>query len=379
MDTMSELVKALEDSNRQFEKFKERIEARIIDGETKEAKRNRPRMGGSYGIDPDQKAASEALNRYVKSGDDAELKSLSTGSGPDGGYAVPKVIDGMIEDVAINISPIRQVSQVVQISTPDYHRLVTTGGTGSGWVDESEARPETDSPALSNISPPMGEIYANIGATQVMLDDALFNADQWIAENAGVEFARAEGAAFINGTGVKQPLGFLMSPSAATADGSRDFGTLEYVATGASGAFKTLSATVNPVDDLFTLVSKLKAQYRRDACWIMNKKTLFAIMGFKDYQGRFVFSPATAPGMQDTLMGYPIYEAEDMPDYTTSNAMAIAFGNFKRGYLIADRVGTRVLRDPFSAKPKVMFYITKRLGGCVLNSECIKLLKFGTA
>jgi HK97 family phage major capsid protein len=137
-----------------------------------------------------------------------------------------------------------------------------------------------------------------------------------------------------------------------------------------SGAFKTLSSTVNPCDDLFTLVSKLKAGYRTNAVFVMNKKTLFAVMGFKDYQRRYVFNPATAPGMQDTLLGYPIVEAEDMPDYTTSGNLAIAFGNFQRGYLIVDRIGTRVIRDPFSLKPYVGFYTTKRLGKRRLNRNC---------
>ena len=210
-----------------------------------------------------------------------------------------------------------------------------------------------------------------------MLDDVAFNAESWLADQASTEFARAEGAAFVSGNGVNQPKGFLSQAIAATADGTRAFGTLEYIPTGVSGAFKTLTSTVNPVDDLFTLASKLKAEYRKGAVWVMSKATLFQIMGFKDYQGRFVYSPATAPGMQDTLLGYPIVEAEDMPG-VAANSLSIAFGNFNRGYLIVDRIGTRVLRDPFSSKPNVCFYVTKRLGGCVLNSECIKLLKFST-
>lgn len=380
VDYTQELLKAVQDGNKEFANLKARVEAM----ETLDAKRNRPKFGAALDdASPDATEHKKAFFNYVRRGEtgnllDLQQKAMSVGSGPDGGFAVPKVIDGMMEDVAVNISPIRAIAQVVQISTPDYHKLVNKRGTASGWVGETDARPETNSSQLVDINPPMGEIYCNVAATQQMLDDVYFNADQWIAEEAGVEFARAEGAAFISGDGVNQPMGFLSVPSAAQADSVRAFGTLEYVATGSSGAFKTLSQTVNPVDDLFTLVSKLKAAYRKNACWVMSKSTLFQIMGMKDYQGRFVFNPATAPGMQDTLLGYPIYEAEDMPAIG-ANSFSIAFGDFRRGYLICDRIGTRVLRDPFSAKPKVLFYCTKRLGGTVLNSEAIKLLKFGAS
>lgn len=378
MDMDNEVLKALSESNKLFDEFKGKVFSRLDQLETKEAKARRPWLGSSEHLDSDQREGLRALKSYMRSGDYSDLKALGTTGGPDGGFAVPKVIDGMIEDVAVNISPIRQIAQVVQISTQDYHKLVNMRGATTGWVGETEARPSTSTSQFADIAPPMGEIYANIPATQVMLDDVFFNAEQWIATEAGTVFARDEGAAFVNGTGVKQPKGFLNYTKAATADGSRDFGTLEYVATGVSGDFKTLTSTVNPVDDLFTLVSKMKREYRNDAVWVMNKATLFRVMGMKDYQGRFVFSPAMAPNMQDTLLGFPIYEAEDMPD-VAANSYSIAFGNFKRGYLIVDRVGTRILRDPFSNKPYVMFYVTKRLGGGLLNSECIKLLKFGTS
>jgi HK97 family phage major capsid protein len=303
------------------------------------------------------------------------VKSLAALTGSDGGYAVPKVIDGMIEQVAVNVSPIRKIAQVVQISTQDYHKLVDTRGTSSGWVGETATRTSTNTPTLADINPPMGELYAFPQATQVMLDDVFFNAEAWLADSVGTEFARAEGAAFVSGTGVAQPKGFTQYTTVATADATRTFGQLEYVGTGSSGAFRTLSSTVNPADDLFNVVSKLKAAYRAGASWVLNKKSLFAIMAFKDYQGRYVFSPAAAPGMSDSILGYPVVEAEDMPDYTTASALAVAFGNFKRGYIVVDRVGTRVIRDPFSNKPYVGFYTTKRLGGAVLNSECIKFIK----
>ena len=216
---------------------------------------------------------------------------------------------------------------------------------------------------------------SNPQATQQMLDDVFFNAESWLAEQIATEFARAEGAAFVAGTGVNQPKGFLTYATAATGDATRAFGTIEIVGTGSSGAWKTLSGTVNPVDDLFTLVSKMKAAYRQGSVWVMAKSSLFEVMAQKDYQGRYVFNPTTAPGVEDTLLGYPIVEAEDMP-VRAASSLSLAFANFKQGYLIVDRVGTRVIRDPFSNKPYIGFYTTKRVGGAVTNSECIKLLKF---
>lgn len=385
MDLSAEVLKAIQEGNASLEAFKNLTVERINYLEAASAKAHRPHLASSIKEDfsSDATEHKSAFRKYITKGEqngllDMQNKAMSTSSGADGGFAVPKVIDGMIESTIVNISPIRSIAQVVQISTPDYHKLVNIHNSSiSAWVGEKAARTSTNTPQLEDINPPMGEVYCNLNATQTMLDDVLFNAEQWLAEEASIEFARAEGAAFISGTGVNQPLGFLSGAApVATADATRAFGTLEYVGTGASGAFKTLTSTVNPADDFYTLVSKLKAGYRKDACFVMNKATLFAIMGFKNYQGFYVYNPATAPGMQDTLLGYPIIECEDMPTYSTASAYAIAFGNFKRGYLITDRIGTRVLRDPFSNKPYVAFYITKRVGGSLLNSEAIKLLKF---
>lgn len=413
MSDLKAIAEAIEASNRAFEEFKKMNDERLAkmekgqggDGdlkammekafadmgeqktllETLEAKLRRPHLGGDgKPVDEAGEEHKKAFDGYLRKGVDTNLaqleqKSLNTGAGDAGGFAVPKVIDGMIEELIVNVSPIRGLASVQQISTQDFHKLVNRRGTSSGWVGETAARTETNTPVLADIAPPMGELYANPMATQTMLDDAFFNAESWLAENIALEFARAEGAAFISGTGVAQPMGFTSYPAAATADATRAFGTLEYYATGNSGAFDTTSSTVNPTDDLITLVGKLKKGYRQGAAWVMNKNTLFAVMAMKDSVGRYIFNPTSAPGIDDTILGYPVTEAEDMADYTTANAYAIAFGNFKRGYLIVDRIGTRVIRDPFSNKPYIGFYTTKRLGGGVVNSEAIKLLKFGTS
>jgi HK97 family phage major capsid protein len=349
--------------------------------ETIEAKMKRPGFGGEGKVEDEaQSEHKKAFDGYFRKGIEFDLsieqKALasSTNSGADGGYAVPKVIDTMLEELLINVSPIRQIANVVQISTSDYHKLVNKRGTSSGWVGETDARPATNTPQLVDIVPTMGELYANPMATQRMLDDVFFNAEQWLADNVAEEFAMQEGAAFINGNGSNKPTGFLAGTINATGDASRAFGAIQYVPTGAAGDF----AASNKADFLYTLVGSLKAGYRQDACFVLPKATLFEIAAFKDANGRYLFDFSTVPGKPSSLLGYSVVEAEDMPA-KAANAYGIAFGNFKRGYLIADRVGMRVVRDPFSNKPYIGFYTTKRVGGAVVNSEAIKVAKFAAS
>jgi HK97 family phage major capsid protein len=207
-----------------------------------------------------------------------------------------------------------------------------------------------------------------------MLDDVFFNAEQWLAEELAEEFGRQEGNLFINGTGTNQAKGLLNPTFAATADATRAFGTVEYVPTGVAGAF----AATSPTDIFFTLASKVKAAYRNNASFVMPKSVLFQVAAFKDTSGRYIFNPITSPNVPATLLGFPVVEAEDMPAIA-ANSYSILFGNFKRAYQIVDRVGTRVIRDPFSNKPYIGFYTTKRVGGSVVNSEAYKAVKFSVS
>ena len=349
--------------------------------ETLEAKMSRPGFAGNASQeDAAQAEHKTAFNSYIRKGVEydksLEAKALATGtnSGADGGYAVPKTIDAMIEELIVNVSPIRALADVQQISTPDFHRIVNVRGTASGWVGEADARSASATPQIKDVKPTIGELYANAQATQQMLDDVFFNAEQWLADNIALEFGRAEGAAFINGTGTNQPTGFLSGTIAATDDATRAFGALQYVPTGVSGDF----AASNKADILFSLVSKLKAGYRQNASFVMNKAVLFELAALKDSNGRYLFDFSTVPGKPNQLLGYSVTEAEDMPG-KAAGSYSIAFGDFKRGYLIVDRVGTRVVRDPFSNKPYIGFYVTKRTGGAVVNSEAIKLVKFSAS
>ncbi|AXB77823.1 phage major capsid protein [Novosphingobium sp. P6W] len=306
---------------------------------------------------------------YLRSGRETELKSLSGAALADGGYAVPREIDALISARLKNISPIRAIAQVVQTGSAGYRKLVTTSGTASGWVSETALRPETATPAFAEIAPPSGELYANPAASQAMLDDAAFDIQTWLADEIAMEFARAEGAAFVSGSGTNQPRGFLNAATSTAGDATRTFGTLQHLVSGNATGFDT-----SPELKLIDLVHSLKAGHRQGASWVMNSKTLAQVRKLKAADGSFLWQPGLMEGQPNRLLGYPVVEAEDMPD-VGAGVCPIAFGNFRAGYLIAERSATSILRDPFTNKPFVHFYATKRIGGQVLDSDAIKLLR----
>ncbi|MBC2665052.1 phage major capsid protein [Novosphingobium flavum] len=328
----------------------------------------RPALGGAAGgIE-----VKSFVDGFLRQGREAELKSLSGAVAADGGYAVPREIDEKIAAVLRKISPIRQIAQVVQVGTAGYRKLIMTSGSASGWVSETSARPETTAPKFAEIAPPSGELYANPSASQAMLDDAMFDVETWLASEIGAEFARAEAAAFVGGSGTNQPKGFLVAPTSNAADAARAFGTLQFVASGNATGFDT-----SPELKLIDLVHSLKSAHRQGAVFVMNTATLAAVRKLKAADGSFLWQPGLMEGAPARLLGYPVIEAEDMPDVAAGN-FPIAFGNFRNGYLIAERSATKILRDPYTNKPFVNFYATKRVGGQVLDSEAIKLLKIST-
>jgi HK97 family phage major capsid protein len=340
--------------------LKARVEAGVVDAA-------RPALSGA------KSEASPFVERYLRKGLEAgvELKAMSGASDGAGGYAVPDELDTVIERTLAAISPIRAIANVVRVGSAGYRKLVTTGGTPSGWVAETAARPETDTPDFQEIAPPFGDLYANPAASQAMLDDAAFDVETWLAGEIAAEFARAEGAAFVNGDGTSKPKGFLAAPNAATADGARAFGTLQFIETGVDGGFPAS----DPQDILIDLVQALRSPYRQGAAFVMNSATAARVRKFKTTDGAFIWQPGLVAGQPETLLGYPVVEAEDMPD-VAAGSLSIAFGNFKAGYLIAERGETQILRDPYTNKPFVHFYATRRVGGQLMNSEAIKLLKF---
>tara|TARA_R110000868_G_scaffold12110_7_gene58724 strand:- start:15844 stop:17169 length:1326 start_codon:yes stop_codon:yes gene_type:complete len=340
----------------------------------------RPEIGGSdtrQRLDPAKREHKRAFDTYVRKGETHELRSLeakalAAQSDPDGGYLVPAETERMIDRVVSEASPIRAIAGVRQIGAASYKKPFATSGFASGWVGETEGRVQTDGAQLSEIEFPAMELYAMPAATSTLLDDSAVNIDQWLAEEVQTAFAEQESAAFVTGDGIRRPRGFLSYDK--VADASWSHGKLGYIATGNAGAFPAS----NPSDILIDLIYAVKAGYRANARFVMNRSTQSAIRKFKDIDGNYLWQPGIAAGAPPTLLNYPITESEDMPSMTT-DATALAFGDFKRGYLIVDRLGVRVLRDPYSSKPYVLFYTTKRVGGGVQNFEALKLLKFGTA
>lgn len=331
-------------------------------------------VGGARAVPSEHKAAFEA---YIRSGDERAMRGLDTkamsyGSGPDGGYLVPNETEAEIGRRLSTLSPIRSIASVRQMSLAVLKKPFSVSGPATGWVAETAARPQTNTNTLAELSFPAAELYAMPAATAALLEDSIVDLDQWIAGEVEVAFAEQEGNAFILGNGTNKPKGFLDYTKVAEASWS--WGNIGYIITGVSGA---LPAS-NPSDVLIDTVYALKAGYRQNANWVMNRKTQAAIRKLKDADGNYLWQPPAAPGSRAMLMGFPLVEAEDMPN-VAADATPIAFGDFGRGYLVVDRAGVRVLRDPYSAKPYVLFYVTKRVGGGVQDFDAIKLLKYGTA
>ena len=319
----------------------------------------------------------QAFDAYVRNGDDRLLRSLdskamSYGSGQDGGYLVPDETEAEIGKRLAALSPIRSIASVRQVSAAVLKKPFAITGPAVGWVGETAARPQTATATLAELQFPTMELYAMPAATASLLEDSVVDLDQWISGEVEAAFAEQEGAAFVNGDGTNKPHGFL--DYTMVAEASWSWGNLGYVATGVAGA---LPAS-NPSDVLIDTVYALKAGYRQNANWVMNRKTQAAIRKLKDADGNYLWQPPAAAGQRAMLMGFPLVEAEDMPDAATDGT-PIAFGDFSRGYLVVDRTGVRVLRDPYSAKPYVLFYTTKRVGGGVQDFDAIKLLKYGVS
>jgi HK97 family phage major capsid protein len=336
----------------------------------------RPAIAGERKATPQARESKAAFERYIRAGDASgllELKAMSASSSPDGGYTVPLEIEQTIDRVLAKVSPMRAIASVRQIGGNVYRKPITTTGTTAGWLASETTTPtQTNTPTLSAIDFPTMELYAMPAATQTLLDDAQVDLEAWLAEEVQTVFAEQEGAAFISGNGTTAPKGFLTETK--VADASWEWAKLGFIASGADGAF----TATDPTDALITLAYAPKQAYRANGTWLMNRKTEAAIRKFKDDQKNYIWQPGAAAGQPATLFGYPVAEAEDMPDIA-SNSYSIAFGDFSRGYLIVDRVGVRVLRDPYSAKPYVLFYTTKRVGGGVQNFEAIKLMKFAAS
>ncbi|KVU27555.1 capsid protein [Burkholderia ubonensis] len=344
------------------------LKTALKDVETKRNRIDLPGVGGED--DPEYKSAFVGFVRKGANEHELREKAVNTGSDADGGIAVPQEVDRNILQLLERETPMREVADVITVSTDDYKKIVNLGGTGSGWVGETDQRPNTPTSKLAAIASYFGEIYANPAATQRSLDDLFFDVEAWMSGEVVKEFTEQENAAYTAGDGVKKPKGFLAYNIDNKRDDKRDFGTLQFVG---SGAALSIGG-----DGLLDLVYSLKRGYRKNATFMLNGLSVAAVRKLKDERGDYLWQPGLQAGEPDKLLGYSAVENDDMPDIA-AGAYPIAFGDFKRGYQIVDRIGIRVLRDPYTNKPYVQFYTTKRVGGGVVDSNALKLLKVDAA
>ena len=338
------------------------------DGETQAEAEYRRAFVGWMRKPTDYEAQGKAMAAF-KSLEATKATQTVTSTGSAGGFALPEVIERQIARLSVDMSPIRQIATVRTVGSPDYKELFDVNGAAFEWIGETDTRNQTNTPDLAEVAPLFGMASAKPQATEESLDDLFFNVEDWLISSASEAIAAGEGAAFISGNGTKKPKGILAGPTpVTTADASRAFGTLQYIASGQAAALPTSA------DVFLDLVYSLRARYRTNARWLTSKAVLSALRKYKDTTNQYLWQPALTAGQPATFMGFPIVEAEDMPA-VAANSFSLAFGDFREGYLIADLVGTRITRDEITTPGFVKFYVRKRLGGVLRNTQAIKLLK----
>lgn len=345
-----------------------------------EKKANRFGRGDDSGQSEDDREHRKLFSDFVRKGREdglreLETKAMSLGTPSDGGYALPKQLDDKVFSTIRDISPVRAAgARVVQTSSQDFRVIAATNGFGYGWVAETASRTESSTPTLAEITLPAGELYAMPSVSQWAIDDMFFDVDAFVTSEVAQDFGKAEAAAFVTGDGTNKPKGILAYTFASTSDATRAFGTLQYIATGVSGAWPATT----PSDALINLVYALAPGYRQNAAWLMPADVIADVRKFRDQTGQLLWTDGLPAGQPPRLLGYPVYEANDLPA-RAANSLSILFGDFNRGYTIGDRIGIRLLRDPFTKKGFVNFYTTRRVGGAVIDSRAIKALKFSAS
>lgn len=373
---MTGFLKELDGFQAEVKSALQQQEERLTMLQTKTVTFGRPALSTSAEVEVPHR---KAFDSYLRSGDDDGLrglvlegKALNTSVSAEGGYLVDPQTAETIRSSLKSTSSLRAIANVVQVEATSFDVIIDHSDVGSGWATEAGNVTETATPQIERISISLHELSAMPKASQRLLDDAAFDVEGWLAGRIADKFARAEAAAFVSGDGIDKPRGLLTHGKVANASWS--WGNLGYIATGTAGDFSAAA----PADAIVDLVYALDASYRANATFVMNSKTAGAVRKMKDADGRFLWSDGLAAGEPARLMGYPVLIAEDMPDIG-ANAYAIAFGDFAAGYTVAERPDLRVLRDPFSAKPHVLFYASKRVGGDVSDFAAVKLLKFAAS
>lgn len=351
------------------------LENRLAEVETKA---NRPGQAGAGAAEVDEHKT--ALVEWLRNPADAVVNQkmyefskksaeFNTLTGQAGGYAVPKVIAAEIARVAQDANPFRGIARVVTVGTTDYNEVVDLGGAGYEWVGETDTRNRTNTPDLASIKPTFGSIVAYPQATIEAIQDSFFDSTAWMVDSAVERFAQAEGEAFMSGNGVNKPTGLLTVATSTASDASRAFGTAQHIVTGDAAGLGA-----NPFDQLLSLVFGTKAAYRAQGRFLLNSATLASYAKVKNAAGDYIYQVSLAAGSPDRLLGYAVTVAEQMPN-VAADAMPVAFGDFKRGYLIADRAGLVVIRDNITLPGYVRVQVIKRVGGCVKDTNAFKFLK----
>ena len=334
----------------------------------------RPARGGIQLADKQDSEEKQAFLGYITKGREPELatKDMLVIGENQGGFMVPVEVSDRIVTRQFDTTPMRQIATVMSISSEAVEMLRDTNEPIAQWVSELATRTDTDQGAIGRIRIPVHELFAQPKATQKLLDDATINVEEWLVNRVSDKFSRAENTAFVSGDGIAQPRGFLSYSTAATNDNSRAWGVLEHVITGVDGGFNASTGA----DTLIGLRHRLRAGYLPEAVWLMSRAVADLVRKFKENTSNgYIWQPGLQAGTPSTLLGHPVILAEDMPALAASS-LSLAFGNFREGYTIVDRLGLRVLRDPYTAAPYVKFRCSKRVGGDVVNFEAIKLLRF---
>lgn len=384
MTDVAEIKSLIEEQGKAWEEFQEKNDARILE---LEKRAGRPFADeGNKAAKPEERKALIGAVRALMSGNQAkadelftEAKAMVTTSGPDGGYVVNPLISDAMTTVMAEISPLYRLARKIKMGAHAvFEEPIDRDDAEANWVSEVASRPDTATPQLGMFQLELQEIYAAPKVSQKLVDTASLDVLGWLNGKVGTAFAEKEGNAYHNGNGVGLPHGILQYTTTALPDSSRTWGEVEYIASGASGAFKASTTSFNTADPLVDIVSALKAQYRNGAVWLMNKKTAGEVRKLKDAQGRHVWLDSLVAGQPATLLGYGVEIDESMPDLA-ADSLSIAFGNFARAYTIIEQPGAKFLTDPYTAKPHVILYAYRRVNAAVNNTEAYKLLKFATA
>ncbi len=382
---MDEALNGLSEQKERLERMETKLArpgvlvAEAKDGESREQREYRQAFV-SWVRNPGDPERRTALQQRAKAmqtkSDDLEQRAAQTvtSTGSAGGFALPEVIERAIARLSVDISPIRSISMVRTVGSPDYKELFDVNGAAFEWVGETGTRSQTNTPNLAEVAPTFGMASAKPQASEESLDDLFFDVEGWLVQSAAEAIAQGEGAAFVSGDGSNKPTGILAGPTpVTTADSSRAFGTLQYIASGQAAALPT------SIDTFLDMVYSLRSRYRANARWVTSKLVLSALRKYREGSGtgQYLWQPSLQAGEPSTFLGYPVVEAEDMPVVGAGN-FSVAFGDFREGYLIADRIGMRMTRDEITSPGFVKFYVRKRVGGKLRNTQAIKLLKIAS-